>query len=1366
MNQFIKAFALSSVIFISLNLLNPVVFFSDNSLINKPLENKAAIINLTNRNAPNQLFSINAATLTDDFEDGNLDGWGNIADWANSTETPITGNYSLKHNLPNTADAQSYIYHSISTLDLNTKTVIWRFNLKNGAWDPSSTSKFWFYLLANETNLNGATVDGYAVGVDLTGTSDLLTLWKVTDGAVAQTLITSSFNWNTSDLVGIEVHRSVSGEWSLYFQDGGNFDNMSYAGSATNTDYIFTDYCGLVFHIIASRAGQLWFDDLTIGQDEDPPTLQSITSTDVNKLRLKFSENLEQTTAETILNYSVDNSIGNPATAVLNGTDPSIVDLSFASSFITNQNYGLTITNVQDISGNPIIETTTNFTYVPFSVNDIFALNKNELIVEFSRNLDPVSASTLTNYTVDNSIGNPATAVLQTDNHQVKLSFAADFPVDVQLNLNITNLEDENNVVIDVTNKTFYWHNAAVYDLAINEIMADPNPVVGLPLYEYLEIYNKTAYPICLQDWRMVVGTTARNFPLQNIQAGEYLIVCSQAAQAELNVYGNTVGILGSSDLTNSGKELALKTVSLLTIDTLKYTDAWYQDIDKDNGGWSIERIDPENTCGQLSNWKAAVDISGGTPGAQNSVYQPNVDMTPPKLTDISVLSSSELKLTFNKELIPGTASEVLNFLLDNSINPINAFLTGTGQNSIQITFQNAVSDGEHSLRISNIEDLCGNSIGVFDTVFTYYPGSEFDILINELMLDISPEPNVLPAAKYIEIYNQTDLNIDLTGWALLIDDNIKYFSDIQIAAKSYLILCDDDDVDLFTNYGKVYGIFTSSNLGASQGQISIVNGNSLLIDYVNYSNDWYGDEEKNSGGWSLERIDYANYCGLSTNWSATTDYKGGTPGEINAIYTSNADTETFEIVNIEVLSSAKIAVQFSKNIKEEQALNTTNYTVDNGPGNPLFVSFSDTSRTTVILQFTTQFTDAFAHTLTVKNIIDYCDNQLVALQKQFTYYLISPKAAYAESENIVKIIFSEEVEIVTAQQTENYLIEPDLDEPFKAYKHNTNTNEVYLEFSLPFESGKEYTILIENVKDLNGNTMRAAELTFSYFEPEWNDIVLNEILFNPKTGGVDFVEIYNNSIYPVDIKHLRIAKRDDEQNLASIEAIHEENSMLLPGTYLAITSDTSLTKTDYPATSYEYFTQVKSMPSYADDEGTVVLLFQDTIIDEFSYSDNMHVALISDKNGVSLERLNPDAETADPQNWFSAAESVGFATPANKNSQFTQFSGEITNEILIEPEVFSPNNDGYDDRTFIRYKFAEPGYIANITIYNSHGQLVKRIANNELLAVEGSFSWDGLYEDNQRVTIGIYIIYFEVFNLQGNVKSYKKTCVVATKLN
>ena len=77
---------------------------------------------------------------------------------------------------------------------------------------------------------------------------------------------------------------------------------------------------------------------------------------------------------------------------------------------------------------------------------------------------------------------------------------------------------------------------------------------------------------------------------------------------------------------------------------------------------------------------------------------------------------------------------------------------------------------------------------------------------------------------------------------------------------------------------------------------------------------------------------------------------------------------------------------------------------------------------------------------------------------------------------------------------------------------------------------------------------------------------------------------------------------------------------------------------------------------------------------------------------------------------------------------------------------------------------------IGNVQIYDSRGRLEKTLLRNELLATSGTFFWDGITDDPEgtgkmKARIGIYIIYFEAFDTKGNVKKYKKSCVVGGKL-
>ena len=58
-------------------------------------------------------------------------------------------------------------------------------------------------------------------------------------------------------------------------------------------------------------------------------------------------------------------------------------------------------------------------------------------------------------------------------------------------------------------------------------------------------------------------------------------------------------------------------------------------------------------------------------------------------------------------------------------------------------------------------------------------------------------------------------------------------------------------------------------------------------------------------------------------------------------------------------------------------------------------------------------------------------------------------------------------------------------------------------------------------------------------------------------------------------------------------------------------------------------------------------------------------------------------------------------------------------------------------------------------------------VANNGSQPVELHVQITDLWfnDKNEKARIGIYIVYMKVFNLNGDVKEYKKTCVVAGKL-
>ncbi len=101
----------------------------------------------------------------------------------------------------------------------------------------------------------------------------------------------------------------------------------------------------------------------------------------------------------------------------------------------------------------------------------------------------------------------------------------------------------------------------------------------------------------------------------------------------------------------------------------------------------------------------------------------------------------------------------------------------------------------------------------------------------------------------------------------------------------------------------------------------------------------------------------------------------------------------------------------------------------------------------------------------------------------------------------------------------------------------------------------------------------------------------------------------------------------------------------------------------------------------------------------------------------------------------------------------------------MLEPEQFTPDNDGKDDELIIHYKPENPGSMMTLTIYDIKGRPIRRLVSNVLLAAENSIFWDGCKDDHTKASPGIYIIYAEVYNTSGEVHHFKKSTILATPL-
>jgi hypothetical protein len=182
------------------------------------------------------------------------------------------------------------------------------------------------------------------------------------------------------------------------------------------------------------------------------------------------------------------------------------------------------------------------------------------------------------------------------------------------------------------------------------------------------------------------------------------------------------------------------------------------------------------------------------------------------------------------------------------------------------------------------------------------------------------------------------------------------------------------------------------------------------------------------------------------------------------------------------------------------------------------------------------------------------------------------------------------------------------------------------------------------------------------------------------------------------------------------------------------------------------------------NDSGTVILMFNKQVIDKAKYDESWHFSLMNDKEGKSLERLSALLPTMDYDNWYSAAESVGFATPGEVNSH--GLSLEIPVKISISSPTISPDNDGFEDFVEIILANADPNVSATIGVFSMNGVEVRPLVKNTLIAQNSLFIWDGLDLNKQKLPVGIYVFWVQIFDLtKAKTSHFKLPIVVASKL-
>ncbi len=643
-------------------------------------------------------------------------------------------------------------------------------------------------------------------------------------------------------------------------------------------------------------------------------------------------------------------------------------------------------------------------------------------------------------------------------------------------------------------------------------------------------------------------------------------------------------------------------------------------------------------------------------------------DHTPPCILSVSAISANAVSVCFDEAIqLSG-----LSCRLEGVGVPLSQKLEQDGK-QLTLTFAGTFTDMQtYSLELQGVRDLSGNVLSDSQIQFTYYDPSLHaltfgEIVFNEIMANPVSAAG-LPEVEYVELYNKAPYPVSLKGWTFHYGNRKVALKEGMLPAQGYGVLCHAKMVEQWKHVDVTpIGVAAFPELANRGKLLWLTDARDNLIAWVEYSDTWYADEFKRKGGFSLECVDVENQTNDSSNWKASTDVSGGTPGRENSVKGHCSDETVAQVDYAYVYTPDTVVVCFTKPMLPTSLAVADNYTVLSGN--------------------------------------------------------VSVQGA------IPSVPDARKVELVLS---DSLLV------------------------------GEVLELELQHLKDISGYPLDG-NVTIRLGLPEEatiGDVLVNEILFNPLSGGTDYVELYNTSSKYLDLSRLLLTRRNAEGALSEGALLFQQPRTIEPGNYLCFLKNRAALSDTYKCAP-DRLIELSKLPSLPNDKGNVFLVNRSGIvIDSLYYSDKMHAAFLRATKGVALEKIHPTLCSADKAHWTSASEDSGGGTPGLVNSQYRELDKEYLEEFVLDKQVFTPNGDGVDDELIVTYRLEESGVMAIVRVYDSAGRLVYSLAENELLATEGVFVWDGRKSDGLLSPIGMYIIYIETYAPSGKQKKHKLACV------
>ncbi|PTB96516.1 hypothetical protein C9994_06925 [Marivirga lumbricoides] len=941
----------------------------------------------------------------------------------------------------------------------------------------------------------------------------------------------------------------------------------------------------------------------------------------------------------------------------------------------------------------------------------------------------------------------------------ISLQFASNFISGTEYSLSVINLSDlSGNIMKDsiITFLYFEVEEAEERDIVISEFFADPTPAMGLPEAEFVELYNRSDKYISLENWKISDNTSSEGLLPEFILAPQqFVILTASSSLGDYQTFGQTISPSRWPALNNSGDSITIFSSKRKVIDALAYTSEWYQDEEKAEGGYSLELINPNLNCFDASNWIASESANGGTPGNINSVNNASFTGTAPKITNFNISGKDSLTIIFDKSMNLNSL-EIATYSINPALPIEEIIVSPEEQNRVLLILSDGFIVGEtYTVSVNSVVDCNGNSAEnlsfefIFDNVAPAV--SELIFLSDSILLIQFDEPLEINSAEDIEHFNLSPETI--INEATLISEN----EIILVFRKAFV---QDQQYDLtISGVADVFGNTIINNKSSFIFKAPLQAGfNDLLITEV---------MAKPIPDQVLPNAEYLEIYNTTNRTISLSGLK----------YSDSRDTLELGLAYIKpneyLIVCPNSNIHFFK--PYGRVMGISPWLNLNNSGDELSLYTSGFQTIHQVFYNDSWYKEDFKkeeggwslEMIDTNNPCEGFSNWTASRAKikgtpgaensvkEDNRDSFGPEIekAFAPSETVVIVYFNEPIN-PEKLRVDQFSIEP-LIPIFQVNMVSSKVIRIELEENITLKTA--YTLSANNLTDCAGNIINAENsVTFSLVEEAiQNDIVLNEILYDPRRGGVDFIELYNRSDKYINLRNWLLKGPTGE-----VVPFPDDNVVMAPGDILAITTDVTTLVAQYPHSAQQENIVSADLPAFPNKYGRAeIISASGNLKESFNYSDDLHVPFLRTVDGVSLERISPEAAIEAADSWVSAASASGYATPGATNSQLTDENISF-GTVKANPKTFAHNAPGRN-YTLINYEIEDAGNLATIKIFDVSGTLIKTLANNETLNTTGLYRWDGDDDHGRKVRTGYYVIYFELFSGNGNTQVIKERVAV-----